>query len=641
MSGIMGIFYRDGRLVDREDLRQMSSTLYQRGPDGEGIWCEGSVGFANRMLWTTPESQRETLPSVSESGKLAITADARIDNREELIHLLKFKSVPRSEISDSDLILAAYRKWEERCPEYLLGDFAFAIWDQKKHQLFCARDHSGVKPFYYYITGQIFVFASEIKAILCLAEIPARLNEDKVADHLLGRFEDNTRTFFQDILRLPPHHSLTVRGDKVSFSSYWTLDPTRELKLRSDEEYAEGFRELFIEAVDCRLRSAFPVGSHLSGGLDSSSITTVARNLYQRRGQGPLQTFSLVFEAGSKPDERPYIDAVLAGDGLEPHFIRGDRIGPLTDLDQMHRFLDEPISSGNLFLIWAVNKDAAKRQVRVLLDGYDGDTTVSHGTGYFYQLAFEGNWLKLAREAGSYAHHFGISPPHLIWFWVWGRGIYPRITQTSILEPARLLKRAVRRHKDKPAHPVTSRQKIISPEFLSRLEQSSNGRPEQSTPKTEREAHFRRLIWDLHVRVLEAQDRTAAAFSLEKRYPFWDKRLVEFCLALPPEQKLKNGWERMIMRKALGGILPEKVRWRRGKSDMSSNFDGRLRSFNRDQLAEVAFNKGSLLEKYVNRFVLENIYNRITTNTASGEDMLMFWKAVTLGLWLHQTGLTP
>src|SRR4028118_649697 len=164
MSAIAGIYYLDGRPVDCADLGRMVDTLAHRGPDGADVWCEESVGLGHRMLWTTPESLLEKLPLVDQTGNLVITADARIDNRDELIEVLGLTDHPAEKITDSQLILAAYERWGDRCPEYLLGDFAFAIWDRRQQQLFCARDHMGVKPFYYYHSDRLLVFASEIRS---------------------------------------------------------------------------------------------------------------------------------------------------------------------------------------------------------------------------------------------------------------------------------------------------------------------------------------------------------------------------------------------------------------------------------------------------------------------------------------------
>lgn len=184
MSGIAGIYYPDGRPVDRTDLERMGAAIAHRGPDGEGVWSNGPVALGHRMLWTTPESLQERLPRLSATGDFVLTADARIDNRDDLVAALDLSDRPTSEVTDSQLILAAYEKWGTSCSEKLLGDFAFAVWDSRRQQLFCSRDPMGIKPFYYYHTAGVFAFASEIQALLCLDGVPRRLNEVKVADFL-------------------------------------------------------------------------------------------------------------------------------------------------------------------------------------------------------------------------------------------------------------------------------------------------------------------------------------------------------------------------------------------------------------------------------------------------------------------------
>src|SRR2546425_624531 len=305
----------------------MLARLEHRGPDGTGAWREGPVALGHGMLHTTPESLREQQPLVGTRGDLVLAADARIDNRGELCSLLPAPS----DATDAELILAAYERWGEHCPEHLLGDFAFAIWDGRTERLFCARDHFGVKPLYYHHRpGRLFAFASEIKGLLALADIPRRLNETRVAAYLVPLFEDKEVTFYEEILRLPPAHRLTVNRDGARTERYWALDPGHELRLGSDEAYAEAFRELFTDAVRCRLRSAFPVGAMLSGGLDSSSIVCVARRLVAADGGARLHTISANFDEPPQIAERRFLNAVVAQNGVRPHYLRGDPTTPLT-----------------------------------------------------------------------------------------------------------------------------------------------------------------------------------------------------------------------------------------------------------------------------------------------------------------------
>ncbi len=220
MSGIVGIHNLRGGSVDRVSVERMARALAHRGPDAEGVWTGGSVGLGHRMLRTTPESLNETLPLIGAGGDLAITADARIDNRDQLIAAFGWHGRSGAEIGDAGLILKAYEKWGEHSPEHLLGDFAFAIWDRRKNVVFCARDHFGVKPFYYHLSGTRLVFASEIKALLSLDDVPRELNDERIGEYLVSIFDDTASTFYRDISRLPPSHSMTVGADGASLRSY-------------------------------------------------------------------------------------------------------------------------------------------------------------------------------------------------------------------------------------------------------------------------------------------------------------------------------------------------------------------------------------------------------------------------------------
>jgi asparagine synthase (glutamine-hydrolysing) len=640
MSAIAGIYTLDGRPVERADVKRMVASLAHRGPDGAGVWNERAVGLGHRMLWTTPESLHEQLPLVNQSGDLVLTADARIDNRTELIATLGLTGRPPGKISDSELILAAYQKWGERCPEKLLGAFSFALWDGQRQVLFCARDHFGIKPFYYYRSNRVFVFASEIKALLCLPEVPRRLNEVRVADHLARIFADRVITFYQDVLRLPAAHSMTVSHEGARLQTYWSLDPSRELRLNSDAAYAEEFRKLFTEAVRCRLRSAFPVGSTLSGGLDSSSIVCTALKLLATEGDRRLHTFSAIFPGLPevdlpKIDERHYINVVLARGGFEPHFVQADRLSPLADLDRVFWHEDEAFLAPNLYMHWALYNAARRHNVRILLDGIDGDTTISHGLGYLAELARTGRWKTLVTEATALSKQSNASyPPRRI---VWQYGLRPLIPKSAV--------RMWRLLRGRP-WPSWVANKAINPVLAERVGLAERARTllgnGSRSAHTARVGHWHSLTSALIPYTLELADKAAAAFLLEARYPFFDRRLVEFCLALPPEQKLHQGWPRAIMRRAMAGILPPEIQWRFRKADLSPNFRRRLLDYDRRALDEVILREPQIIQEYMDVPALRAAYDRYTSRPMQAEDdALTVYGAVILVLWLHGSNLRP
>lgn len=623
MSGIVGICYPGKRPVETRNVENMAAALAHRGPHGAGVWTNGSVGLGHRMLWTTHESRREPLPLVDSKGELVITADARLDNRSELMSLLGINDFT---LSDAALILLAYEEWGLRCPSMLLGDFAFAVWDSRQHRLFCARDHFGVKPFFYYRSDRSFVFASEIKALLRVEDVPRRLNETRVGDYLIGALDDKAMTFYQDIFRLPAGHYLVVAENHHEVQSYWSPDPERELRLGSDEEYAEAFRKVFQEAVSCRMRDVFPVGSTLSGGLDSSSISCMARHLLQSEGRGELHTFSVLFDEVPESDERQYINSVLQQDGFKAHFVRGDTIGPLHEMERFLWHQDEPFYAPNLFLNWAINRCARQQGVGVILNGYGGDAVVSHGTAFLAELARSGRWITLAREIASLSRN----QQRPAWDILKAKTLAP-LAPSAVRRLWRLMRGRTMSW--------SCGNGTIKPEFARRVgleERAAKlGRAWTAPVSTARQDHCRHLTWGYYTFGLEIMDRVAAAHSVEVRYPFYDLRVAELCLALPPEQKLSNGWTRMIMRRAMKGLLPEAIRWRAGKASLAPNFLRGFALYERSRIEEVIFEKPDLLAEYIDIQTLRQAYERYV-KWKNGEDWHHVWIAVTLGLWLER-----
>lgn len=629
MSAIAGIYHLTHQPVDRSVLIRMIDVLKHRGVDDSGIWLKDSVGLGHRMLWTTPESLIEKLPA--EMGKFAITADARIDNRDELIQRLQLDR--QQKLTDSELILAAYQKWGEDCPAQLLGDFAFAIWDQQNQTLFCARDPMGVRAFYYYHDRHQFVFASEIKALFCLPEVPRQLNEFRLAQYLVRDFEDREITFYQNIRRLPAAHSLTIRPGQFQMRSYWSLDPDRELRLNSTEEYVEAYREIFNEAVRCRMRSAFPIGSMLSGGLDSSSIACTARNLLSETNQRSLHTFSTSFASLSQEqlqsvDERFYVEKVLEQGGFTPHFIEADRLDPFAHQDQMFHHIDEGFFAPNLYLNWAWYQTAQQNQVRVVLDGIDGDTTVSHGQAYLLDLTRTLRWKKFLSEARVYAARFGLSYKQVIWDW----GILALLPGEFWKQWALLTTTFKPNWKQYPLNPEFAERMQLSKYQRSRMKRRLSTVPIH----TARQIHWHGLNSGLLQYALELADKAGSAFSVELRYPFCDRRLLEFCLALPAEQKFSRGWSRLIARRAMEEVLPIEIQTRLSKADLGTNFRPKMLQYQKTQLQQIMAQDIETLSDYLDTTKIQAVYE-CYRNSSNQEDAAMtVYSTLNLMNWMQK-----
>ena len=256
----------------------MQQAMAYWGSDGDGTWCDGHVGMGHLRCDNTPESPWDNLPWVCPGSGDVITASARLDNRDELLKALTIPHPEEANLPDSHIILKAYQQWGEACVDRFLGDWVFAIWNASKRKLFIARDHQGNTGLYYYTDSRCLSFASSLKGLLALPDVPQRPNPMAIAQVLVSwpAHEAPTPTCYDGIFRLPPAHAMTVTPQGIEVKRYWYLENTPDLHLRTDDDYVEAFLDIFSEAVRCRLRCSAPVATTLSGGLDSGSVAALA-----------------------------------------------------------------------------------------------------------------------------------------------------------------------------------------------------------------------------------------------------------------------------------------------------------------------------------------------------------------------------
>ena len=374
VSGIYGVVTTDGAPVARETLAPMAAALSFYGPDGHGQWCGESAGLGHLMLHVTPESLYERQPATLRAAPhLIITADARIDNRDELFEALGVPLAGREQTPDSSLILLAYERWGEDCPKKLLGDFAFAIWNLRDRTLFCARDPFGSKPFFYCCGDGRFVFASDVNGVLAALESP-RLNHPLLAAYLQMKtyHAEKRLTFFENVVKLEPAHTATLRAGELKISRYWSPEDVAEIHEPGGRDYDEHLAFLFRQAVECRVRSAFPVASHLSGGIDSSSVTILASRLLRARGK-ELATFSWSPASENLEGEYSRIDAICRQENLSCEYVPATAASLVETFQR--DFTVEPMAM--MAREANVQMRARARQVRVILSGWGGDDAVT------------------------------------------------------------------------------------------------------------------------------------------------------------------------------------------------------------------------------------------------------------------------
>ncbi|TPL48255.1 lasso peptide isopeptide bond-forming cyclase [Mesorhizobium sp. B2-4-6] len=635
MSGVAGIVLSDnGRPAAAGDIQQMLSRMRHRARDGNSWWTEGSVALGHAWLDTTGEDGPG--PLTMAGGKLAVTADCRLDNRDELLARLGMRD--RS-IADATLIMRAYLKWGEACPTYLQGDFAFAIWDGERQALFCARDHFGVKPFYYHSTGRRFAFASEIGPILALDGIGRRLSEHQISGFLAGLPDDPQATPYAEIFRLPARHGMTVAGRQVVLRRYWQIEPSQRPP-RSDA--AEEFRHLFAQSVENRMRGTPAVGAMLSGGLDSSSIACLA-GLRAAAKRGPkLKTFSLVFDKGSSMDEKPFIDAVLDDNPLDATLIAVSNYAPFAEFERILEEQEGTFLAPGLSLTRDLYRTAGAKGVKVLLDGHGGDEVVSQGHGHLHELANAGRWFELWRELHSAANTYGEGMLSLYFKFLTIYGPAWRIARMRSM--ARRLVGKVRR---RPASAPRAWAGLVNSDLARRTDLAErfhrSGYMPASVSASEALTHRWLLSTGLVPHAFEVLDKAAANFGVEPRYPFWDKPLVEFCLALPGEEKLKDGFGRHVLRRAMQGVLPPAVQWRRDKIDFTANLVKGMLGNHRKLLDSLLISDSERIAPYVNLPEVNAVYERMLRQPeqVTLPDVQHVWRSVSLSLWLRQVQGSP
>ncbi|ESX97005.1 lasso peptide isopeptide bond-forming cyclase [Mesorhizobium sp. LNJC403B00] len=631
MSGVAGILLRqEGRQAAAADIQRMLARMQHRAPDGSSWWIDEGVVLGHAWLNTTDEAGPG--PLTMAGGKLAITADCRLDNRDELLARLGIRD---NSVADAVLVMRAYLRWGEACPEYLQGDFAFAIWDAERQKLFCVRDHFGVKPFYYHSSDRRFVFASEIGPILDVGGVDMRISEHQISGFLAGLPDDPQSTAYADIFRLPARHSLTVTGNQVVLRRYWQIEPSPR-PMRADT--AEEFRHLFSQSVRNRMRGTPAVGAMLSGGLDSSSIACVAglQNAAQQRPR--LPTFSLVFEKGSPMDERPFIEAVLGQEKVDGTLISVGNYAPFAEFERILEEQEETFLAPGLSLTRDIYRTAGAKGMKVLLDGHGGDEVVSQGHGHLHELADAGKWMELWRELRSASNTYGDGMLGLYYQFLTLYGPAWRIARIKRFANRVLGK--LRRHPT--GRPATSWRGLINPDLAMRTDLVERfrraGYMSPAVSASETLTHRWLLSNGMVPHAFEVLDKAAANFGVEPRYPFWDKPLVEFCLALPGAEKLNQGFGRSVLRRAMEGILPPAVQWRRDKIDFTSNLVKGMLGNHRDLLDKVLVKDAARIAPYVNLPEVTAAYGRIARqpDEATLPDVQYVWRSISLSLWLRQ-----
>jgi asparagine synthase (glutamine-hydrolysing) len=563
MCGIAGIVSLDG--FEPETLQKMTHLVSYRGPSGFGFAYIGRdpesapcvlhndnrtprlarpvIGLGSRRLAILDTSALGNQPMQSHDRSCCITFNGEIYNYKEVREELQQMGHEFRTGTDTEVILAAYQQWGEECLSRFNGMWSFAIWDRANQKLFCARDRFGIKPFYYALVDGRFYFGSEIKQILQASGLERKANAAVVYTYLeFGMVDHSADTFFKGIQQLPGGHSLVLTLSDpltIRIRRYWELKIEPETRWTEDRAIQE-FRDRFENSVKLRLRSDVPVGFSLSGGLDSSAIVCEAKRIAPSAN---FQTFSACFDEQGY-DERDYISVILAATQSSGHrtFPRSHSFWNTVKTILYHQ--DEPLGSTGAFAQWCVMAEAKAQGVPVVLGGQGGDEILCGYQKYRY-------------------------------FYLWHllRGANPRFFRESLL----FSRNGTRSHwtvgsvtRYLPA-PIRRRfsltERVCQPEFRA---ESRNLRSGLGATTSVSERQKADLTYASIPAMLHSEDRNSMAHSVESRLPFLDYKLVEFAVNCPASLKMHDGWNKWILRTALEGTLPEKIRLRKTKLGFST-----------------------------------------------------------------------
>ena len=628
MCGIAGIYCFDGQAPSPQQLAalgRMASIQRHRGPDDQGEGVYGPCALANQRLSILDLSPLGHMPMLSDDGRLALTHNGEIYKYVELREELRsLGQVFRSD-GDTEVIMRAYQQWGEACVERFVGMWAFALYDASEQRLLLSRDRLGVKPLYLHHTRERLVFASEMKAIVAYLRAmgePVQANEPSIATYVAtGLVDGLEQTFFEDVHRFPAASNATIKTDVLTMRRYWDL-PSRAATVRTglngtaDDPWPV-LRNALDEAVRVHLRSDVPLGVCLSGGLDSSAIVGLAS-----RHMPKVKTFTIYFGDGPDYDEREHAHAIVDAFDAQAweRCVEPDQL--VDDLRKIVWHLDEPSLALGVYPQWQVMSLAREAGVKVVLDGQGGDEVFA---GY-----------------GNYApqHLYGLLGSDLLRFPV---ETFALARNQGIAQARSAAGSALAMRLRKPPLPSVDTKPdaaLLAPE-LRRMADVTHDEW-RLWPRVFDSWLNNVLYWELTRTRLPAllryEDRLSMAFSIESRVPFLDHRLVELAFALPDAVKRSAGWSKYGLRRALDGLLPPSVVWRRDKKGFPTPVGNWLRDSRGSAALDLLRDPERRTRQIFPQAALDSFIREHTTRRADRSWQL--WRALSTELWMDAFKLT-
>ncbi|VVE20255.1 asparagine synthase (glutamine-hydrolyzing) [Pandoraea eparura] len=608
MCGIAGIISRTHGDADLVRLEQMLASVFHRGPDGGAAESFGKVAFGHRRLAILDLSDEGKQPMHSMDDAFVLTYNGEVYNyvelREELMSLgFRFHST-----SDSEVILAAYQAWGADCVNRFNGMWAFAILDRARRKVFCSRDRFGVKPFYYVEDDRAFMFGSEIRQLI--GDAKPRANERVVLDFIVTSFSDHDEdTFFLGVRKLPAGCNLTydLATDDYVIERYYTIPKRPEWQAKSAEEASREYTSLLDDAVKLRLRSDVPVGTCLSGGLDSSSVATLAATRYKSNGAADRFVGITAVSESARSDESAFAKDVVERADLEWVSLRPTYEDFVATLPEVVKAQEEPYAGPSINMQWFVMRAARAHGLTVLLDGQGGDETLLG-----YEKYYAAHVATVWRERGPLAAWRAVTQARRnnakLGFVNMAKFIVGGLSAPARYAFYRWRHGYVRKLPSQPAH-LTEYAKACLDEFkLQSLEMTTTNLPI----------------------LLRYEDKNSMAHSIETRLPFLDYRAVEAALSIRAEHKIRGGWSKWVLRRGMADRLPESVAWRKNKFGFEAPEDLWLPRHAPHMLD--AIKRSPLLARLCEPTKLEAAF--------AGMDLRSRWRLYSVALWEDAFGVS-
>lgn len=578
MCGITGIIRKDETKVNKDQLIQLNDLVTHRGPDGSGIYIDECIGLGHKRLAILDLTVAGSQPMIFK--ELVITYNGEIYNYLELRKELEQVGYEFKSDTDTEVILSSYDYWGDDCVQRFNGMWSFAIYDKKKNRVFCSRDRFGIKPFYYKNSENEIIFGSEIKQLL---EKENFTNIDVLLNYFMGIEQYSDKTFFNDILELRGGHNLIycLKDKSIQIMKYYTLG--------NESLNSSKYQALLEQSISYRLRSDVTVGSCLSGGLDSSTITAIASIKYKSN-----QKFSAIHAKSTEKDsdESKFAQDVADKKDINLYIVKPSKEDFISSLEKVVRIQEEPFGGTSVFMQHFVMKEAASQKIPVLLDGQGGDETLLGYERYYVAILNQLPFIAKIKMMISIANNSRLRLFDIILYYIYFNSAYLHLLKYK--KSLFFVKESCLEKIDKNI----LLKKVKSFQSVKELQKNEI-------------LHFQLP------HLLRYEDKNSMAYSIETRLPFLDYSVVEKSLQLEVHEKVQGGWTKFKLREVAAKWLPEKIAWRKNKLGFNAPEKSWIDSIN--------------IEEYTkNSHILSKILKH---NDVSQLSTSMKWKIVNIAVW--------